>query len=338
MKFSAIALSALAASLGGCADVTAPAQLRPVVPTTRIKPSSTVLATFEYTGMQQIFTVPAGVTQVTIVAKGASGGKSAYRSGSPGLGAIVSATIAVTPGSKLRIHVGGQGTPKAGGYNGGGDVASSVSSRFNGGGGGGCSDVRQHGDQLKRRVVVAAGGGGAGDGTNAYSSRNRGGSGGAGNGLVGNSGGGGAGGSYAGRGGSGGSQTAGGAGGEGGVCSFCYILRINSGALRSEHVKKNSYGGCNGSAGGHGWFGHGGAGSGTCGGSGGGGGGGYYGGGGGGSGAYGWIYSTSGGTRGESGSGGGGGGGSSYAESSATNVQYYGGVWSGNGEIVISTP
>ena len=70
---------------------------------------------FSYTGGQQTFTVPDGVTSVTIDAYGASGAGS----GSNGKGAAVTgAVIAVTPGETLYIFVGGQGSSD--GYNGGG--------------------------------------------------------------------------------------------------------------------------------------------------------------------------------------------------------------------------
>ena len=68
--------------------------------------------TFHFTGKPQSFKVPAGVTNITIKASGASGpnqgGSSCYFSG--GNGGIVNATIAVTPGETLAIFVGGEGT------------------------------------------------------------------------------------------------------------------------------------------------------------------------------------------------------------------------------------
>ena len=118
------------------------------------------MATFTYTGAKQSFKVPAGVTRITIVASGANGASgygfrySKYTApGGPG--GRVKATIAVTPGERLAIFVGGSGGD--GGFNGGGE-----SSQAYGGIGGGASDVRQRGDGMADRVVVAGGGGGGG--------------------------------------------------------------------------------------------------------------------------------------------------------------------------------
>lgn len=95
-----------------------------------------------------IWKVPAGVTQVRVVATGAEGADtpplSFYRS-TGGNGSRVSATLTVTPGTTLQVNVGvGGGT-----------------SQF-GGNGGGASDVRATPFGLADRLVVAAGGGGAG--------------------------------------------------------------------------------------------------------------------------------------------------------------------------------
>jgi hypothetical protein len=122
---------------------------------------------FEFTGAEQRFPVPAGVTSVTIEAIGASGSTSYPTWGGIGEGGISTATIAVTPGETLFIYVDGQGgesyegEPGAGGFNGGGagGVGTVVSA---GGGGGGASDVRRGGNGLANRVVVAGGGGGEG--------------------------------------------------------------------------------------------------------------------------------------------------------------------------------
>src|ERR1700722_12726445 len=77
---------------------------------------------FGYTGKEQSFKVPAGVTAVKIVATGASGPSGEYYQG--GNGGRVRATIPVTPGEKLAVFVGGEGggasygTNGAGGFNG----------------------------------------------------------------------------------------------------------------------------------------------------------------------------------------------------------------------------
>ena len=74
-----------------------------------------VTQTFDYTGAITTWTVPAGVTSVTINAKGAQGGTS---TGTGGLGANMTGTFAVTPGQVLSILAGQQ--PAVNGYPGGG--------------------------------------------------------------------------------------------------------------------------------------------------------------------------------------------------------------------------
>jgi hypothetical protein len=102
-------------------------------------PALAATSTFIYTGLEQTYTVPAGVSAVTITAVGAPGG-----AGNPvapgGKGASVTATVAVTAGATLYVLVGGPGVeqtdagPTVGGFNGGGSSDA--------GGGGGASDVR----------------------------------------------------------------------------------------------------------------------------------------------------------------------------------------------------
>ena len=123
--------------------------------------------TFNYTGGQQTFTVPAGVTMITIQAKGAQGGTAILSTGTPGKGGSVTATIPVTAGESLHVFVGGQGrngqfsgSGGSGGFNGGG-AGHAVS-----GGGGGASDVRRLVTDLTSRLIVAGGGGGTGMGNN----------------------------------------------------------------------------------------------------------------------------------------------------------------------------
>ncbi len=124
------------------------------------------IITFDYTGVVQTWTVPAGVTSIMVDAYGAGGGIS-YNGGIPGYGGRVNTTLAVTPGEVLNIYVGGAGTPglfqggiAAGGYNGGGNGARPIC--CTGGGGGGSTDIRISGNALANRVVIAGGGGGAG--------------------------------------------------------------------------------------------------------------------------------------------------------------------------------
>ena len=121
---------------------------------------------FDYTGGSQSYTVPPGVTRITINALGASG---TYFEGSfgAGLGASVTASYSVAPGEVLDVEVGGAGGniygTNKGGYNGGGDPGGP-----GGGAGGGASDVRQSPYGLADRLIVAGGGGGDGYGTAGY--------------------------------------------------------------------------------------------------------------------------------------------------------------------------
>jgi len=108
--------------------------------------------TFNYTGAQQTWTVPSGVTSITVDVRGAKGG-----GGSGGKGARVQTTLTCEPGQILYVYVGDSGVINAGGYNGGG-YGGSYYYAANGGGGG--SDIRQGGTALSNRIVVAGGGGG----------------------------------------------------------------------------------------------------------------------------------------------------------------------------------
>ncbi|HEY2473590.1 MAG TPA: glycine-rich protein [Candidatus Cybelea sp.] len=319
----ALASCTATALLAGCAaelPVSMPGRVSEVAPAGS--------RTFAYTGAEQTFEVPAGVTQLRIIASGGGSAPSQHSSGSNG--GLLKATISVTPGEELAIYVGGageisdNGAGGSGGFNGGaagGNGIYSGSFGSGGDGGGGASDVRQGGNRLRDRVVVAGGGGGAG-GSYCYSHGTcyggYGGAGGAGGGENGASGS--AGDALPqchcyypdGGGGKGGTQSAGGKGGRGGT-SF--------GSPSNYHAARGH----------HGQLGRGGSG-GCCNGEsstgGGGAGGGYYGGGGGG--AAGFLSSGP-------GSGGGGGGGSSYVESSAMHVKNVrGGAGQGNGKIVIS--
>ena len=123
--------------------------------------------TFDYTGSEQVFTVPDGVTSINIEAFGASGGDT-IDGILGGLGGYVQATIDVTPGQVLEIYVGELGPTKSddstttvGGYNGGGSV-NQTSGSAGGGTGGGATDIRGYPYGLADRLVVAGGGGGAG--------------------------------------------------------------------------------------------------------------------------------------------------------------------------------
>lgn len=156
--------------------------------------------TFEYTGAEQKFKVPSGVTSLKVIADGAAGSSTGRKFGH---GGRTEATIPVTPGETLYVFVGGKGGYGAGGFNGGGGAP------YSGGyGGGGASDVREGGAGLSNRILVA----GAGGGQSVGQVELRGGNGG---GTTGGTGKGSRNGSRGG-GGAGGMQDEGGAGGHGG--------------------------------------------------------------------------------------------------------------------------
>jgi glycine rich protein len=137
-------------------------------------PAIAAAQTFPFANTEQVYVVPAGVTVVTITAKGADGDGTV---GSPGgHGGIVNAQLQVTPGESLFVEVGGAGQGGQngpGGANGGGGGGNrGPDSAF---GAGGASDVRLFSCEsdptlgcpsdsvsLNSRVLVAGGGGGAG--------------------------------------------------------------------------------------------------------------------------------------------------------------------------------
>lgn len=124
------------------------------------------------------FTVPDGVSAVTIDLYGAEGGSAAGfvtpnppNEGAPGgLGGRSRATLAVGAGQHLGITVGAAGVPgssrrgeyaRPGGF---GHGSGGGGSHGGGGSGGGASDVRAGAFGPADRVLVAGGGGGAGNG------------------------------------------------------------------------------------------------------------------------------------------------------------------------------
>jgi hypothetical protein len=128
---------------------------------------------FTSTGAEQVFTVPANVRSLHVVAIGAPGGAASggdSTQGAGGLGARAVAEIAVHPGEKLYVEVGGAGQASPlgqAGFNGGG-AGGGLSDTDPGsdGGGGGSSDIRTIAASagvasLASRKVIAGGGGGA---------------------------------------------------------------------------------------------------------------------------------------------------------------------------------
>ncbi|MFY9665117.1 MAG: hypothetical protein WAK19_11765 [Candidatus Cybelea sp.] len=134
-------------------------------PPARSQVRATNVARFHYTGAQQTFTVPSGVTQITVTADGASGAGSTFRHMKGGKGGLVKATIPVTSGETLAIFVGGDGGKSSasggpGGFNGGGNGG--VTGSGNGGGGGGGGYYGGGGGSAGSLGTSGTGGGGGG--------------------------------------------------------------------------------------------------------------------------------------------------------------------------------
>ncbi|WP_147301863.1 Ig-like domain-containing protein [Microbacterium sp. AG157] len=131
-------------------------------------------AVFVYSGLPESWEVPAGVTSITAVVEGGSGGHAMNDGtffggshGAGGLGGTVRATLPVQPGDELALVVGGAGqdgvsdanTYAPGGYGGGGFAGKrSASSTYASGGGGGGSFLFSDAGAL---LIAAGGGGGA---------------------------------------------------------------------------------------------------------------------------------------------------------------------------------
>ena len=159
----------------GCARPQAAAEALAV---TLTDPATT---TFDYTGDEQTYTVPAGVSSLLLTVTGASGG-SGYAFPPPGLGggggtsAQVTGFLSVTPGQQLTIAVGGAGgnaTTNGNGGGGGGNAGDGAGGfpggeggngdgPGGGGGGGGAASVVY--DGLTNLVIAGGGGGGGGGG------------------------------------------------------------------------------------------------------------------------------------------------------------------------------
>lgn len=240
---------AAVATLSGCAGERAGFGLAAA---SASRDSSSHREKFKYTGAEQSFKVPSGVTSIDVDAFGAEGSgllptSSHTYIGLPGYGGRVRATIPVRPGQTLRIFVGGSGHA-GGGFNGGGDGAYR---------GGGATDLRMGGDALTARILVAGGGGGLGPGLGGGGQNGGGGGGRKGrDGLGGSSG-------DAGLPGKGGTQHEGGAGGARGS------KKADAGTAGTLGIGGNGgvghstrYIGDNGSGGGGGYYGGGGGGGG----------------------------------------------------------------------------
>ncbi len=172
---SLLARLCVALLLFGCSSSDSPTGPTDAAPIRSLQPAASS-QTFVFTGAEQTFVVPAGVTSVEVEAVGAAGADgeltvSGQLAGPGGAGASVTGTLVVTPGEILYVEVGGVGQ-----CNGSGSAGAGTQAR--GGDGGGASDVRRVpvGDEggtfcgaqsmssLDSRMIVAAGGGGGGGG------------------------------------------------------------------------------------------------------------------------------------------------------------------------------
>ena len=132
--------------------------------------------TYTCLGMAQNFSVPRGVTQLTVIVTGSSGG-SASTGGDGGAGAEVTGTIPVSAGDLLDVTVGcwtGYGW-SAGGP--GGRMSIGLPAFSDGANGGGSTGIARSGASTPL-VVAGGGGGGGGTGVTAFSYGGDGGSGG----------------------------------------------------------------------------------------------------------------------------------------------------------------
>lgn len=268
--------------------------------------TSTFTSTY-YSATSTTFSVPAGVTSLTVKAWGAGGGggagvNSSGVGGNGGGGGYAKSVITVTPGETLDVLV-GSGGAKAGGNRQGGD-------------GGGYSSVSRG-----ATFLLQAGGGGGGGGSEGTSSGNggNGGAGGGTSGIAGSNGGN----TSSGGGGGGGTTSAGGTAGTtgtGGAAGSSGAANVGGDGGASTGTCNASVSGNRGGAGGQGGGGDGGNDTSSCEG-GGGGGGGRFGGGGGGS-----VNSNN------RGAGGGGGGSSLLTGTSQVNTAGSGATPGNNGD------
>ncbi|MFE4723541.1 hypothetical protein ACFRLW_45730, partial [Streptomyces sp. NPDC056728] len=225
------------------ATVALPAAL--VVHTATPAEAAPVTVTFN-AGADQPFTVPSGVTQLTVTATGAAG-QNGPNGSAGGNGATVTGTVAVPPSTTtLYVNVG------TGGGAGGGPVTT-------GGAGGGASDVRTCSSAgpgctltgvpgTDPRLIVAGGGGGGASSVLGFLNPS------ATGGNAGNTGGAGGDRTDSGKGGGGGTQTAGGTAGA--ACPF----GGTSGAPGTGGAGGTGGGAFGAGGGGGGWFGGGGGG------------------------------------------------------------------------------
>ena len=125
---------------------------------------SAFLVSCEEVGETQTFTVPAGVTSLTLTAKGAQGGATGLFPGADG--GEETGTVAVSEGESLTVLVGGMGSEPDGnegghgGFGAGGNGGPGANGYLGGAGGGGGTVVFEANGTL---LIAAGGGGGSGN-------------------------------------------------------------------------------------------------------------------------------------------------------------------------------
>jgi len=172
---TAVLGSVVALALAGCSSSTSGTGAAALVGSTPSQASAdSGSVTFSYTGHEQTWTVPTGVTSVSFEVGGGRGGSTESNVMSfaqPGSGAVVIGTVPVTPGQVMTIAVGGDGGGGAGGWgdlgmSGGPANTAKPSDRSGGSGGGATMVALANADGSDwHQVVVAGGGGGQGGGS-----------------------------------------------------------------------------------------------------------------------------------------------------------------------------
>ena len=144
----------------------APANPAPVCTVIEAQPMVRCTVTYNYTGTEQVFTPPTGITRLQFELVGGRGGDAAALSTVGGQADKVRTADVSHAVQQFFVNVGGAGSSTEGGYNGGGApgyIGGGASNRQ--GGGGGASDIRTvagtEPGSLGSRIIVAGGGGGA---------------------------------------------------------------------------------------------------------------------------------------------------------------------------------
>jgi hypothetical protein len=166
---------ATVAATGGLLTLASATSSAAPIPAGCTAAGTTVTCNYLYTGGQQTFVAPAGITTYNVTAVGAAGG---FGPGPTqgGFGVAVTDTVALSPGQTYYVNVGGKGgdstgaanTPgAAGGYNGGGRGSAALTNGFfDAPGGGGATSLQTVSGECNfaGAIVVAGGGGGGGVG------------------------------------------------------------------------------------------------------------------------------------------------------------------------------